>query len=186
MSLSPRKGLERGFALLMLLIPLALCSCMPTRERVKDSGRALVEGGFEQVEVYLNSPAGQATIAKATERTLEAGVGKLDAKVDGLIESLDPKIGPMGVAIAKAGVELAKPYMAELADKGAAKLVAERDELQAKKDAGTATAWERILLEILTAMIAGYAAYQKGHRTGEAVGWTDATKGTGDGAKPPA
>ena len=183
MSLSPRKGLVRACALLVILIPLVLCSCFPTRDRARETGRALVDGGFDAAEAYLNSPAGQVTIAKATERTLEAGTAKVGARLDGLIESLDPKIGPMGVAIAKAGVEMAKPYIGEAVDGQVGKLEAKRDELQAKKDAGTATPWEGILLSLVTAILTGYAAYQRGNRTGEDKGWKDAG-GTGDGSAP--
>src|SRR3990167_9478124 len=143
------KARARVSVLLVLLIPLVLCSCFPGRERVKDSGRALIEGGFEAAESYLNSPGGQAAIAKATEKSIAAGTSKVGAKLDGLIESLDPKIGPMGVAIAKAGVELAKPYIADAVEGGVDKLEAKRDELQAKKDAGTATPWEGIALGVI-------------------------------------
>ena len=178
------KARARACALLVFLIPLALCSCFPGRERVKDSGRALIEGGFEAAESYLNSPGGQAAIAKATEKTLEAGTAKVGAKLDGLIESLDPKIGRMGVAIARAGVELAKPYIGDAVDGGVAKLEAKRDELQAKKDAGTATPWEGIALGVINAILLGFAAYQRGHRTGENLGWKDAINGLAP--KPPA
>ena len=51
-----------------------------------------------------------------------------------------------------------------------------RAELAGKVADGTATPWELALLGLLTAATTAYSAYQRGHRTGENQGWTDATK----------